>query len=120
MLARRGHPQGRLSIHGLSATSDGSSMIKITAGSKARLSAIWPRKAQKCYSERPGWYITTKIRTDFPVAFAIHRASASPACSSISYLYQETCFVTIMLIESACVQRSAAPMVTAKHSAPGG
>jgi hypothetical protein len=29
MLARRSHPQGRLSIHGLSATPDGSSTIKI-------------------------------------------------------------------------------------------
>jgi hypothetical protein len=28
MLARRGHPQGRLSIHGLSATPDGSSKVK--------------------------------------------------------------------------------------------
>jgi hypothetical protein len=40
MLARRGHPQGRRSIHGLSATPDGSAMIKIIAGSKSCASAI--------------------------------------------------------------------------------
>jgi hypothetical protein len=38
---------GRLSIHGLSATPDGSSIIKNTAGSKALLSAIWPRKGKE-------------------------------------------------------------------------
>jgi hypothetical protein len=38
---------GRLSIHGLSATPDGGSLRKNTTSSKARLSAIWPRKAKK-------------------------------------------------------------------------
>jgi hypothetical protein len=38
---------GRRSIHGPSASPDGSSLTKNTAGSKARLSAIWLRKGNK-------------------------------------------------------------------------
>jgi hypothetical protein len=38
---------GRLSIHGLSATPDGGSLPKNTIGSKAHISAIWPRKGKK-------------------------------------------------------------------------
>jgi hypothetical protein len=42
-----------------------------------------------------------------PAAFAIHTASAKPRwrLSNVKRLYQETRFVTIMLIRSACVQR---------------
>jgi hypothetical protein len=56
---------GRRSIHGLSATPDDGSMIKITAGSKPCLSAIWLRKGKKVLT---CWYNVTKFtrltRTD--------------------------------------------------------
>jgi hypothetical protein len=58
VVARRGHPQGRLSIHGLSAMPDGGSPTKNTAVSQARLSAKWLREGKKVLA---CWYNITKF-----------------------------------------------------------
>jgi hypothetical protein len=107
MLARRGHPQGRRSIHGLSATPDGSSIIKNTAGSKARLSAIWPRKSKKTlYGATPRVYHYQNWA--FPAAFQFTGfRHAALAALKFEALIPRKGLVTIMLIGSACVQRSA-------------